>query len=65
MSQSQNEAAIFELQCMQRLESFVNAIEIDLDMEEPFVEANLPLKSDPDYGEEEPWVFKRNCRALC
>ena len=49
------------MQCMRKLDSFVNSIQIE-ESDEPFVEANLPLspEADPDYGEDE----KVNLAAL-
>ena len=55
------DSKLFELQCMKRLDNFINSIQIE-ESEEPFVEANLPLspEADPDYGEDE----KLNLEAL-
>ena len=56
------EALIFEVNCMKRLDNFINSVQMDLDSDEIFVEANLPLspEADPDYGEDE----KINLNAL-
>ena len=55
-----HEAQLFEIQCMKRLDKFISAIQFNEDSEEPFMETTLPLKSDPDYGEEE----RENLEAL-
>ena len=62
IASSEDECTYFEVQCMKKLDAFVNSISVDENEEESFVDTNLPLgpEVDPDHGEDE----KKNWEAL-